>query len=188
MKARFDSYEGFHPRLKRGGLVHTGYHRGRPASTRYFVEKYMADEGRNVLFDSYDREPPTQAFIELAQHDPAQHLLLFSPAPGQSLDLQMLTREVMQWLGEDHGQTPDYLAALHRDSAVEHAHVLLRGRDQDGHTLSVTPAYVHGPLRERAEAAARQMSSESYTRERYSVELPYAYLVQANEREYGRER
>jgi hypothetical protein len=193
MKARFDRSDTFMPRMRRGGQgesgrIHVGYKHGRPSSTRHFVQKYMADEGRNVLFDAYDREPPTQAFIILAENDPSQHLLLFSPAPGQSLDLQVLTRELMRGLAEDHGQAPDWIAAVHRNSAsaIHHAHVLVRGRDQEGQTLNITPGYVHGPLRERAEAVARELMAESRGRERYSVELPHAYLMLERERDHGR--
>jgi hypothetical protein len=194
MKARVDPHE-FRPRLGRSmvgqsGGVYAGYHRGRPASTRYFVEKYLADEGRNLLFDAYDVEPPTQVFIEMARHDPAQHLLLFSPASAQSLDLQVLTREVMTGLGEDHGQSPDYLAAIHRDTRIEHVHVVLRGRDQEGHTLHVSPAYVHGRLQERAEVIARRMQEVSREPERYrSIDLDVGHvLVPARERGRGWER
>jgi hypothetical protein len=117
---------------------------------RYLTHGKGTDGTDTTLFTAEEYTLTARPFIEQAHHDSHQYRLVVSfPNTG---DLS-LRRFVQAWMGQvsrDLRRPIDYVAAVHRDTAYTHVHVVLRGRDRDGHRLILPRRYLTHGLRYRA--------------------------------------
>lgn len=172
MRARVDASGTFRVKLRRGGggthgglgtrRVFVGHRWASPRATRgflnYLVREGVGEDGREGRLFSQDAHmPSTRVFIGDAELDPTQWWLLFSPEYRDELNLQVFTREIMALAQKDLSQPLDWRGAEHHNTAAPHTHVLLRGRDQEGHTLKIDAAYMRDGLKARAEQVLTQM-------------------------------
>lgn len=134
--------------MKRSIARHT-YVRGNRASGRAAAHvNYIAhrshhkderEQGGRKFFDS-EREGISAKAVreevrEYAQeHGAVVHKLMLSPGLN-SVDMQEYTRELMDKLSEEKRQELEWKAVIHRNTDHIHAHVVLLGKDKDGHRV-----------------------------------------------------
>ncbi len=58
----------------------------------------------------------------------AAYRMVLSPERAEGLDLKELTRAAMNQLGRDVGGTPPWIAAIHRNTAHPHVHIVVAAR------------------------------------------------------------
>jgi hypothetical protein len=117
---------------------------------RYLTHGKGTDGTDTTLFNAQGYILDATAFVQQANQDPHQYRLVISVADPVDLSLR---RYVQAWMGQvsrDLRQPVAYLAAVHRDTTHLHVHVVLRGRDQEGHQLTLPQRYLTHGLRYRA--------------------------------------
>jgi hypothetical protein len=77
--------------------------------------------------------------------------LIISPEFGERVDLEELTRDLMDEMERDLGTKLQWIAAIHHDTEHSHAHVALRGLDDKGRPLRLPREYVQHGIRNNAE-------------------------------------
>ncbi|WP_248120197.1 DUF3363 domain-containing protein [Brevundimonas sp. EYE_349] len=82
---------------------------------------------------------------------------IISPEHGERLDMKSYVREVMGRVSADHGE-PNlrWVATCHFDTDQPHAHVLVRGRREDGRDLVIPRDYIGYGFRARAQEVAQE--------------------------------
>ncbi len=82
---------------------------------------------------------------------------IISPEHGERLDMKSYVREVMGRVSADLGE-PDlkWVATCHYDTDQPHAHVLVRGRREDGRDLVIPRDYIGYGFRARAQEVAQE--------------------------------
>jgi type IV secretory pathway VirD2 relaxase len=97
-----------------------------------------------------------QAFIARSRGDPRAWTLIVSPGVN-GLDMTRLVREFMCQLELDLKGRPgtdphrlDWIAAIHYNTAHNHAHILLRGRDQAGREFRMSREHFCYGMAQRA--------------------------------------
>jgi type IV secretory pathway VirD2 relaxase len=83
--------------------------------------------------------------------DPRFWKIILSPEFGDRIDLQRLTREVVERMDADLGTDLEWIAVTHHNTEHPHAHVGIRGVTDDGQPLQIRPAYLKHGIREIAE-------------------------------------
>lgn len=94
-------------------------------------------------------------FEERGREDRHQFRFIVSPEDGAELgDLRTYTRHLMNSMEYDLGTRLDWVAVDHWDTDNPHTHVVLRGKDDTGHDLVISQAYLTRGMRERAAGLA----------------------------------
>ena len=84
--------------------------------------------------------------------------LIVSPEFGDRVDLPRLTGELIKQLERDLGTKLEWVAAEHHNTEHPHAHVVIRGKRDDGETLRMSREYVqHGIRSIAADLCTRQL-------------------------------
>jgi type IV secretory pathway VirD2 relaxase len=97
------------------------------------------------------------AFEERGREDRHQFRFIVSPEDGAELgDLRTYTRHLMGRMEADLGTRLDWVAVDHWDTDNPHTHVVLRGKDDTGHDLVISQAYLTRGMRERAAELATE--------------------------------
>lgn len=81
------------------------------------------------------------------QGDPRLWKFIVSPEFGERVDLQRLTRELMQSMEADLGTRLEWVAVNHFNTEHPHVHVALRGVREDGSVLALPREYVKAGIR-----------------------------------------
>lgn len=139
------------------------------------------DGGVGRMFDARG-DADERAFAERCDGDRHHFRFIVSPEDAAELaSLKSYARELMRKAEADLGTGLDWIAVDHWNTAHPHVHILVRGVDQDGADLVISPDYITHGLRARAEALAslelgprsarevaaslqREMSAERWTR------------------------
>jgi type IV secretory pathway VirD2 relaxase len=96
-------------------------------------------------------EADLAAFEERGREDRHQFRFIVSPEDGAELgDLRTYTRNLMSRMEADLGTRLDWVAVDHWNTDNPHIHLVLRGKDDTGHDLIISQAYLTRGLRERA--------------------------------------
>jgi type IV secretory pathway VirD2 relaxase len=142
-------------------------HLGTPAVRRQAFSRHVsylgrtgagADGERAGFFDrvrgGIDAQTTTAAWAEDRHH----FRFIVSPEHGDRLaDLQGYVREVMERVAGDLGEAQlAWIATCHFDTDQPHAHVLIRGRREDGRDLVIPRDYVGYGFRGRAQEVAQE--------------------------------
>jgi type IV secretory pathway VirD2 relaxase len=102
-------------------------------------------------------EADLAAFEERVREDRHQFRFIVSPENGAELgDLRTYTRHLMSRMEADLGTRLDWVAVDHWDTDNPHTHVVLRGKDDTGHDLVISQAYLTRGMRERAAELATE--------------------------------
>lgn len=82
---------------------------------------------------------------------------IISPEHGERLDMKSYVREVMGRVSADLGEPNlKWVATCHFDTDQPHAHVLVRGRREDGRDLVIPRDYIGYGFRARAQEVAQE--------------------------------
>lgn len=90
-------------------------------------------------------------FTERCDGDRHQFRIIVSPDDGDQLsDLKPFVRDLMQQMERDLETKLDWVAVDHHNTGHPHAHVVIRGKDDQGHDLIMARDYVTHGIRQRA--------------------------------------
>jgi type IV secretory pathway VirD2 relaxase len=103
--------------------------------------------------------------------------LIVSPEFGERLDLQNHTRKLIQRMERDLGTRLEWVAAAHFNTEHPHAHITLRGIDQDGASLRIPRDYIRSGIRFHAENLATE--ALGFRTERDAAEARQREITQA---------
>lgn len=129
------------------------------AHVRYLGRAGTAqDGGHGAFFDQARNGVEARDATAEWTHDRHHFRFIISPEHGDRIaDLRAYVREVMGRVAADLRE-PDlcWLGVCHFDTDQPHAHVLVRGRRQDGRDLVIPRAYIAYGFRSRAREAAQE--------------------------------
>jgi type IV secretory pathway VirD2 relaxase len=127
-----------------------------PRSTAQHL-RYIERDGvtrsreRGKAYGAYTDEADANAFEERVRDDRHQFRLIVSPEDANEFeDLKAVTRDLMAQMERDLGTKLDWVAVDHFDTDNPHTHLLLRGKDENGRDLIISPAYISHGMRARA--------------------------------------
>ncbi len=90
-------------------------------------------------------------FSERCDGDRHQFRIIVSPDDGDELsDLKPFVRDLMQQMERDLETKLEWVAVDHHNTGHPHAHVVIRGKDDQGHDLIMARDYVTHGIRQRA--------------------------------------
>ena len=103
------------------------------------------------LYGRETDEADGRAFVDDCDGDRHQFRIIVSPDDGDKLqDLTPFVRDLMQQMEKDLETKLDWVAVDHFNTGHPHAHIVIRGKDQDGHDLIMAQDYVTHGIRQRA--------------------------------------
>ena len=103
------------------------------------------------LYGAASDEVDGGEFIGRCDGDRHQFRIIVSPDDGdQLLDLKPFVRDLMQQMERDLETKLDWVAVDHYNTGHPHAHVVIRGKDDQGHDLIMARDYVTHGIRQRA--------------------------------------
>ncbi len=82
--------------------------------------------------------------------DPRIWKVIVSPEFSDRVDLQRLTREIVDRMANDLGTDLEWVAVAHHNTEHAHVHMAIRGVRSDGQPLQIRPAYLKHGIREIA--------------------------------------
>ena len=91
-----------------------------------------------------------------AEGDKLLWKLIISPEFGDRVDLQRLTRDLLQRMEQDLDHPLEWVGVVHRNTEHPHVHVALRGAARDGQELRLSRDYVKQGIREITEDLCTQ--------------------------------
>jgi type IV secretory pathway VirD2 relaxase len=158
-------------RLLRGGGAANHYQRslvkvqyvasrtpgGWRAHGRYLSrEGAQREGGRGLGFDASGHDVVIEDRLGDWQKSGDRRLwkVILSPEEGQQLDLREHTRALLSVMEVDLGTRLAWVAIDHHNTAHPHVHLVIRGRDDRGGTLSIPAEYVRHGIRERSQELA----------------------------------
>jgi type IV secretory pathway VirD2 relaxase len=109
------------------------------------------DGSASALYDRQNNIADADAFAARGEDDERQFRIIVSPEDGHDLeDMKETTRALMAQVERDLGETLDWIAADHHNTAHPHTHIVIRGRAGDD-ALVIAKDYVTHGLRARAQ-------------------------------------
>ncbi len=125
---------------------------GAKAHLRYIQRDGVTREGeRGDLYNALENEADGKTFLDRADGDRHQFRFIVAPEDGADYeDLKPLTRRLMSQMEEDLGTKLDWVAVDHFNTGHPHTHIMLRGKDDQGHDLIIARDYITTGMRERA--------------------------------------
>lgn len=125
-----------HSYIKSGGAgkakakAHANYVAYRPGKDKEQEKRSFFDAKRQNIKPDEVKEK-----IEKLNHKGVLiHKLILSPGE-QSVDMHEFTRSVMKRIGQKKGSQLEFWAVIHDNTDHQHAHIIISGKDQDGHRL-----------------------------------------------------
>jgi hypothetical protein len=125
--------------------------------------RYLA-EGKGV--DGVDAElfgHDPRGLVERARDDTHQIRGMVSLDAGDRVDLKAFMTQLMTQVERDMRAPIDWVSAVHHDTDHVHAHLLIRGRDLNGHELYFTKHYWAYGLRYRVQWQATELLGRAET-------------------------
>lgn len=125
---------------------------GAKAHLRYIQRDGVTRDGeRGDLYNALENEADGKTFLDRADGDRHQFRFIVAPEDGADYeDLKPLTRRLMARMEEDLGTKLDWVAVDHFNTGHPHTHIMLRGKDDQGHDLIIARDYITTGMRERA--------------------------------------
>ena len=148
----------FHSRRSGSGLArHTGYLARDSASK---------DGERGMFFDAQQDRVGGRSVTREWERDLHHFRLILSPEKGYEIaDMRAYVRDVMQRVERDVGTKLDWIGIEHHNTDNPHAHILFRGKDEQGQDLILRREYIGYGIRQRASEAATDLLGERTERE-----------------------
>ena len=183
-KARPRFRAGLEARLQRVALNVT-YTRNNPSRSWAAHGSYLAREGatrpdeKGFGFDAERDEIELRQLLKDWQSagDELLFKLVVSPEHGAEMDLVAHTRELLAHMERDLGTQLQWAGIVHTNTGKPHAHVVIRGLDEEGQTLTIDRTYISFGMRQRSrELATRELGY----RTTLELESARALAVQRN--------
>jgi type IV secretory pathway VirD2 relaxase len=124
------------------------------AHGRYVArESATVEKGRNAAgFDTVGKGIDMAARLDEWQAgDERLWKLILSPEFGDRIDLERLTRDVLNRMEQDACSSFEWIAVVHHNTEHPHVHVAVRGKTGDGHQLQFSRDYIKHGIRAAAE-------------------------------------
>ena len=119
-----------------------------------YIERDSAasEDERGRLFNSKTDDAETREFIEDLSGDRHYFRFIISPEDGNQMKtLKPLIRNLVSQMERDLGTPFQWVGAIHHDTGRPHAHLVVRGKRDDGTDLIIPRAYISRSIREHAE-------------------------------------
>jgi type IV secretory pathway VirD2 relaxase len=108
------------------------------------------DHGR--VFDSDTDDVDRDGFAHATKDDRHHFRFIVSPEDGSEMaDLKPFVRDLVSIMEKDLGTRLEWVGAVHDNTDHPHAHIVIRGRRDDGRDLVIPKAYISHGVRSRAE-------------------------------------
>ncbi|MDD4616736.1 MAG: relaxase/mobilization nuclease RlxS [Alphaproteobacteria bacterium] len=124
---------------------------------RYIQRDGVNREGeRGELYGPDHDRTDGKAFLERSGGDRHQFRFIVAPEDGREYeDLKPLTRRLMEQMEQDLDTRLDWVAVDHFNTGHPHTHIIVRGKDDLGQDLVISPSYISEGIRERAAELVR---------------------------------
>jgi type IV secretory pathway VirD2 relaxase len=118
------------------------------------------------------------AFTERCDGDRHQFRIIVSPDDGNQLsDLKPFVRDLMQQMVRDLETKLDWVAVDHHNTGHPHAHIIIRGKDDQGKDLIMARDYVTHGIRQRA---SERLTLELGPEDEFEQQLKLAREVESD--------
>ncbi len=131
------------------------------AHVSYLQRDRAGEDGRPAAFFDQNRDGlDGRTFVESIQFDRRHFRLILAPNDGERIaDMKTYVRDVMRWAENDLATRLEWVAVIHEKADASHAenrhaHVILRGVDENRQALRIAPVYIKTGFRERAQEEA----------------------------------
>ena len=105
-----------------------------------------ADGKKPEVFTEQGKEVPSQPM----DNERRIYRFILSPENGDRLDMKQFTREFMEQYEEASGKNLHWFAAVHYNTAHPHAHIVVRGVNQEGERFFLSKGLLNTQARELA--------------------------------------
>ena len=114
-------------------------------------ESAMHDQDKGRLFDGQSDDADRDIFTSHAKEDRHHFRFIISPEDGAEIhDLKPFVRDLVRTMEHDLGTKLDWVGAVHHNTTYPHAHIVIRGRHENGKDLVIPRKYISHAIRERA--------------------------------------
>lgn len=112
----------------------------------------LEEKDRGKLFDAMSEDAGVSDLTKSIADDRHHFRFIVSPEDGTEMaDLKPFVRDLVSQMETDLGTRLEWVGAVHHDTGRPHAHLVIRGRRDDGLDLVMPRAYISHGIRERAE-------------------------------------
>jgi len=112
----------------------------------------LEEKDRGKLFDAMSEDAGVSDLAKSIADDRHHFRFIVSPEDGTEMaDLKPFVRDLVSQMETDLGTRLEWVGAVHHDTGRPHAHLVIRGRRDDGSDLVIPRAYISHGIRERAE-------------------------------------
>ena len=112
----------------------------------------LEEKDRGKLFDAMSEDASVSDLTKSIADDRHHFRFIVSPEDGAEIaDLKPFVRDLVSQMETDLGTRLEWVGAVHHDTGRPHAHLVIRGRRDDGSDLIMPRAYISHGIRERAE-------------------------------------
>ncbi|MEP1597623.1 MAG: DUF3363 domain-containing protein, partial [Hyphomonas sp.] len=111
----------------------------------------LEEKDRGKLFDAMSEDANASDLAKSITDDRHHFRFIVSPEDGTEMaDLKPFVRDLVSQMESDLGTRLEWVGAVHHDTGRPHAHLVIRGRGEDGSDLVMKRAYISHGIRERA--------------------------------------
>ena len=112
----------------------------------------LEEKDRGKLFDALSEDANASDLVKSITEDRHHFRFIVSPEDGTEMaDLKPFVRDLVSQMETDLDTRLEWVGAVHHDTGRPHAHLVIRGRRDDGSDLVMPRAYISHGIRERAE-------------------------------------
>jgi len=112
----------------------------------------LEEKDRGKLFDAMSEDANASDLAKSITDDRHHFRFIVSPEDGTEMaDLKPFVRDLVSQMETDLDTRLGWVGAVHHDTGRPHAHLVIRGRRDDGSDLVMPRAYISHGIRERAE-------------------------------------
>jgi type IV secretory pathway VirD2 relaxase len=133
----------------------------------YIQREGVEKEGSPGVLYGRDGDLRAEAFLEEKSNEPHQFRLIVSPEDARELELTDYVRRYMGRVEADLGCKLHWAAVNHHDTDNPHAHIVIRGLDENGREVRLDRAYISNGLRWRAQEIATEELGPRPERDRH---------------------
>jgi type IV secretory pathway VirD2 relaxase len=146
---------------------------------RYIERDGVEKDGSKGMLYGADGPASAASFLQPRLGEKHQFRIIVSPEDGGDLDLTQYVRRLVSTVERDLGRKLEWAAVNHYDTDHPHAHLVIRGVDQEGRELRLDRAYISRGLRWRAQELATQELGP-----RHEFEIRRAYVKEVDQERF----
>ena len=126
----------------------------------YYVEREgaQAEGKKGIGFGNEGDEQSIPKTLDRWQKEGDEQVfkLIISPEFGERMDLRKHAADLIKQMEKDLGTKLEWVAIDHHNTDNPHLHLLVRGRDDKGQKLVISPDYIQAGVRRRSQELATQ--------------------------------